>query len=75
MVGKRGPILITCQNPDCAYFLVDAGKHITKNGHNHAGNQQYFCHRCAPAIVGCLSVVVIDNLSGIDTPKKIGPVS
>jgi Ni2+-binding GTPase involved in maturation of urease and hydrogenase len=32
------------------------------------------CHRCAPAIVGCLSVVVIDNLSGIDTPRKIGPV-
>lgn len=32
------------------------------------------CHRCAPAIVSCLSIVVIDNLSGIDTPKKIGPV-
>ena len=32
------------------------------------------CHRCAPAIVGCLSIAVIDNLSGIDTPKKIGPV-
>ena len=32
------------------------------------------CHRCAPAITGCLSVAVIDNLSGIDTPRKIGPV-
>ena len=32
------------------------------------------CHRCAPAIVGCLSIVVIDTLSGIDTPRKIGPV-
>ena len=32
------------------------------------------CHRCAPAIVGCLSIAVIDNLSGINTPKKIGPV-
>lgn len=32
------------------------------------------CHRCAPAIGGCLSVVVIDTLSGIDTPQKIGPV-
>jgi Ni2+-binding GTPase involved in maturation of urease and hydrogenase len=32
------------------------------------------CHRCAPAIAGCLSIVVVDNLSGIDTPKKIGPV-
>lgn len=46
MVGKRGPILITCQNPDCAYFLVDEGKIITKNGHNPAGNQQFFCHHC-----------------------------
>jgi Ni2+-binding GTPase involved in maturation of urease and hydrogenase len=32
------------------------------------------CHRCAPAIIDCLSVAVIDNLSGIDTPRKIGPV-
>jgi Ni2+-binding GTPase involved in maturation of urease and hydrogenase len=32
------------------------------------------CHRCAPAIAGCLSIAVIDNLSGIDTPRKIGPV-
>jgi Ni2+-binding GTPase involved in maturation of urease and hydrogenase len=32
------------------------------------------CHRCAPAIVGCLSIAIIDNLSGIDTPGKIGPV-
>ncbi len=32
------------------------------------------CHRCAPAVAGCLSIAVIDNMSGIDTPKKIGPV-
>jgi len=32
------------------------------------------CHRCAPAIEDCLSIAVVDNLSGIDTPKKIGPV-
>jgi Ni2+-binding GTPase involved in maturation of urease and hydrogenase len=32
------------------------------------------CHRCAPAVVDCLSVAVVDNLSGIDTPAKIGPV-
>jgi Ni2+-binding GTPase involved in maturation of urease and hydrogenase len=32
------------------------------------------CHRCAPAIEGCLSIAVVDNLSGVDTPKKIGPV-
>jgi Ni2+-binding GTPase involved in maturation of urease and hydrogenase len=32
------------------------------------------CHRCAPAVEGCLSICVIDNLSGIDTPQKVGPM-
>lgn len=32
------------------------------------------CHRCAPAVQGCLSICVIDNLSGIDTPQKVGPM-
>ena len=46
MVGKRGPILINCQNPECTYFQIEDGKDITKNGHNSAGNQQYYCHHC-----------------------------
>lgn len=32
------------------------------------------CHRCAPAVNGCLTICVIDNLIGLDTPKKIGPM-
>lgn len=32
------------------------------------------CHRCAPAVYGCLSICVIDNLIGIETPKKVGPM-
>ncbi|HHU76791.1 MAG TPA: hypothetical protein GXZ24_07880 [Firmicutes bacterium] len=32
------------------------------------------CHRCAPAVHTCLSVCVIDNLIGIDTPRKVGPM-
>lgn len=32
------------------------------------------CHRCAPAIGGCLTICVIDNLVGLDTPEKIGPM-
>ena len=32
------------------------------------------CHRCAPAVEGCLTICVIDNLSGIDTPQKVGPM-
>lgn len=32
------------------------------------------CNRCSPYIRGILSVCVIDNLSGINTPRKIGPM-
>jgi len=32
------------------------------------------CNRCAPHILGVLAVCVIDNLSGVDTPRKIGPM-
>lgn len=32
------------------------------------------CNRCSPHISGVLSVCVIDNLSGIHTPRKIGPM-
>jgi Ni2+-binding GTPase involved in maturation of urease and hydrogenase len=32
------------------------------------------CNRCAPHIKDVLAICVIDNLSGINTPKKIGPM-
>lgn len=32
------------------------------------------CNRCAPHVRGVLAVCVIDNLMGINTPKKIGPM-
>lgn len=32
------------------------------------------CNRCSPYISGILSVCVIDNLSGVSTPRKIGPM-
>ncbi len=32
------------------------------------------CHRCAPAVYDCLSICVIDNLIGINTPRKVGPM-
>lgn len=32
------------------------------------------CNRCSPYVKGILSVCVIDNLSGINTPRKIGPM-
>ncbi|MBB5020887.1 GTP-binding protein [Desulfurispira natronophila] len=32
------------------------------------------CNRCSPHIKGVTSVCVVDNLSGVHTPKKIGPM-
>jgi Ni2+-binding GTPase involved in maturation of urease and hydrogenase len=32
------------------------------------------CNRCSPHIRGVQAVCVIDNLSGVDTPRKIGPM-
>ncbi len=32
------------------------------------------CNRCSPYIQGILSVCVIDNLAGVNTPRKIGPM-
>jgi len=32
------------------------------------------CNRCAPHLNDVLAVCVIDNLSGVHTPKKIGPM-
>lgn len=32
------------------------------------------CNRCSPHIRGVLAVCVVDNLSGIHTPAKIGPM-
>jgi len=32
------------------------------------------CNRCSPHIKGVPAICVIDNLSGVNTPKKIGPM-
>jgi len=32
------------------------------------------CNRCSPHIDGVMAVCVVDNLSGVHTPRKIGPM-
>lgn len=32
------------------------------------------CNRCSPHIRGVMAVCIIDNLSGVNTPRKIGPM-
>jgi transposase-like protein/IS1 family transposase len=43
---KRSETDISCQIPECEYYLTLDGKDIVKNGHNSAGNQQFFCKNC-----------------------------
>ena len=43
---SREPILITCQNPACDFFMTEPGKKLRRNGHNSAGNQRYHCLYC-----------------------------
>jgi transposase-like protein len=40
------PILITCQNPSCDFFMTEFNKKLRRNGHNSAANQQYHCLHC-----------------------------
>jgi transposase-like protein len=46
MSRPREATTITCQNPDCQYYLTEAGKDVLKNGRNCTGNQQYLCKHC-----------------------------
>ncbi len=46
MARPRGKIDITCQNPDCKYYMKEEGKDILKRGKNRAGHQQYYCNHC-----------------------------
>ena len=42
----RSETSITCQNPDCIYYLTFEGRDIRKNGRNSARNQTFFCKHC-----------------------------
>ena len=53
---------------DCLRWGLDQGFHLLLS--ESAG----LCNRCAPHIRDVLAICVIDNLMGINTPKKIGPM-
>ncbi|MCL0036146.1 hypothetical protein M1N02_02565 [Thermodesulfovibrionales bacterium] len=74
------PVVIGLADDLCPdhYYVSNLGEIITWAKEEQADiaivETAGLCHRCAPAIEDCLSIAVVDNLSGIDTPKKIGPV-
>ena len=53
---------------DCVKYGVEKGMDLLIS--ESAG----LCNRCSPHIKDVLAVCVIDSLSGINTPKKIGPM-
>ncbi|WP_312938950.1 GTP-binding protein [Oscillibacter sp.] len=61
------------------HFFASNIEEIVRWG-NHAGldllisESAGLCNRCSPYIKDIKGVCVIDNLSGINTPKKIGPM-
>ena len=48
---KIEPILLTCQNPNCEFFMTELGNILRRNCHNSAGNQRYYCFHCGKYFV------------------------
>lgn len=72
MVGLSGNLC-----PDHFYIsnIGDCVKYGTENGLDLLISESAgLCNRCSPHIKGILAVCVIDSLSGVNTPKKIGPM-
>jgi len=74
------PVVVGLSNDVCPdHYYVSNLQEILEWGKRERATLTFvetagLCHRCAPAIAGCLAVAVIDSLGGIDTPQKIGPV-
>jgi len=61
------------------HYFVSNVEEITKWGVDNKfdiliSESAGLCNRCSPYIKGIKAICVIDNLSGINTPKKIGPM-
>jgi Ni2+-binding GTPase involved in maturation of urease and hydrogenase len=61
------------------HYFVSNVEEITKWGVDNKfdiliSESAGLCNRCSPYIKDVLAICVIDNLSGINTPKKIGPM-
>ncbi|MFD2838924.1 GTP-binding protein [Azotobacter vinelandii] len=63
-----GPFFFVSNIVDCAAWGHEQGLDLLLS--ESAG----LCNRCAPHIRGLYAVCVLDNLAGVDTPFKIGPM-
>lgn len=72
MVGLSGNLC-----PDHFYIsnIDDCVKYGVENGLDLLISESAgLCNRCSPHIKDVLAICVIDSLSGVNTPKKIGPM-
>lgn len=60
------------------YFVSNIDRVMEWSGKRHLAmtviESAGLCNRCSPHIKGLLAVCVLDNVSGLHTPKKIGPM-
>lgn len=61
------------------HYFISNIEEVTKWGYSQGfdllvSESAGLCNRCSPYVKGIKAVCVIDNLSGINTPKKIGPM-
>jgi Ni2+-binding GTPase involved in maturation of urease and hydrogenase len=75
LLVKKGLSGALC--PD--HFFVSNVEEVVQWGLQHGfdlliSESAGLCNRCSPYIKGVQAVCVIDNLSGVHTPRKIGPL-
>jgi Ni2+-binding GTPase involved in maturation of urease and hydrogenase len=61
------------------HYFISNIEEVTKWGYENnydilISESAGLCNRCSPYVKGIKAICVIDNLSGINTPKKIGPM-
>jgi len=84
---KKSGLKVAVAKFDCLYtdddliyhYFVSNIEEVTKWGFDNGfdiliSESAGLCNRCSPYVKGIKAVCVIDNLSGINTPKKIGPM-
>lgn len=74
------PVIVGVSGNQCPdhYFVSNIEDCVRWGNENHLdfliSESAGLCNRCSPHIRDVFSVCVIDNLSGVDTPRKIGPM-
>jgi Ni2+-binding GTPase involved in maturation of urease and hydrogenase len=78
--AERFPVLTGLSGNFCPdHFFITNIEDCAAWGRRHeldllVSESAGLCNRCAPHIRGFYAVCVLDNLAGVETPRKIGPM-